>query len=81
MKMEQKVDKILESVIRMEEHVERNTKDLSEHIRRTELLECRTDKLESWRDKWAGALKFVSITALVSGVVSGIYAAVSFIGG
>lgn len=45
MKMEEKVDKILVSVIKMEGNVERNTQDLAHHIKRTNLIEGKLQKI------------------------------------
>lgn len=52
-----KISDLAESVGYVKSHVEKNTKDLEEHIRRTNLLERKLDKTEeSWENKMDEAL-------------------------
>jgi len=43
--IEEKIDKLQECTTRMEVHVERNTDDLSIHIKRTNILEGKLQKI------------------------------------
>jgi ribosome-binding ATPase YchF (GTP1/OBG family) len=50
-KIDDKVNKIDKHVVRLDAHVEKNTEDLAEHMRRTELNEdriYRLEKIEQW---------------------------------
>lgn len=57
-RLESKIDKTIDvvtdislNVAKMEVHVEKNTEDLEEHIKRTELNEARLERLEQI-DQW-----------------------------
>jgi len=43
---------------------------LSEHIRRTEIIEGRLEPIESYMDKTKGVLVFVAFLASISGLVT-----------
>ena len=47
----------------------------------TKELPKRVDKLEAWKDKWLGAFKVISIMALLSGIGTAVWAAVTRTGG
>ena len=44
-RIEEKIDKLSESSARMEVHIERNTDDLEYHIKRTDIIESKMQKM------------------------------------
>lgn len=81
LRIENKIDKIVDRVQEVEvilgkQHVTQreHTKDLAEHMRRTDLLEQQIKPLEKKAAMIEGALKLIGGMAVLVGIVQGLFA-------
>lgn len=68
-----KLDKIDEKQGDMGKVLARNTATLEEHVRRTNILEDKVDRVESCVDKIKGSWKLIMVISTVVGIAATIY--------
>lgn len=70
-RIEDKIDILSDKLASIDSTLASQHESLKYHIRRTDLLEAKVEPLESFKDKFAGSLKLISIVAMIAGIIEG----------
>ena len=70
-RIEDKLDKVVEKIGSIDVTMARNTEQLAEHMRRTELLEEEVKPISTHVANLKGVTKLLAILALLAGVIEG----------
>lgn len=70
-RIENKIDGLGDRLASIESTLAAQHESLVYHIKRTDLLEAKVDQVESFKDKFAGSLKLISLVAMIAGIVEG----------
>ena len=73
-RLEEKIDKVVESVANIDKTLAVNTSSLQEHIRRTELLEDAVEPIKKHVAAVDGVLKFIGVAGVILGIIAGVRA-------
>jgi len=66
-KIEDKVDTIKDSIHSIDKTLQRNTNSLEYHIKRTDILDDKTNRIETFQNKLIGGFKLFGIITAVVG--------------
>lgn len=70
-RIENKIDALTDRLSSIDATLAAQHESLKYHIHRTDLLEAKVEPLESFKDKFAGSLKLISLVAMIAGIVEG----------
>jgi hypothetical protein len=71
-RIEEKVDKLGDRLGNIESTLSQQHESLKDHIRRTEVLEKKSDSFEKNMNQFQGAVKFIKLLAVAAAIVEAI---------